>query len=994
MNRVQAKFCQQCGHVLADACPQCGVRTPDGALYCDQCAFPLAVDRRIYWPIPLPLQPRRQAKSIEPLQSVALPIASSRPIDAPIDLILARFLPRELAAKLESARSQAAMVGERRVVTMLFCDVKGSTAAAEQLDPEEWSEVINGAFEQMIKPVYKYEGTVARLMGDGILAFFGAPIAHEDDPQRAVLAGLEIVAGVQKYREVTLARWRLPVDVRVGINTGSVVVGAVGSDLRMEYTALGDAINLAARMEQTAEPGTVQIAEETYKVVAPLFDVETLDAIEVKGKAERVRAYRVLRGKAEPGRLRGIEGLESQLVGRRQEVENLQRVLGRLEQGVGAIVLLVGEAGIGKSRLVREARSALPGFALTAGWFQLTSPSYAEHQPYSLLRSLLECLVSAPPASRYEVLQPRLAELVEELEEERRKRAWQVLDMLFGQSAELEGEAFRAELFAVLLELIERKVSGRKVVLSVDDAHWNDAGSIDFLGQLFSLTERQALVLLCTLRPDREAPSWRLRALAENGFSHRLTLLTLQPLSTGESRALIDTLLSSVELPDALRTRILAKAGGNPFFVEEAVRALIEMEVVRWDEERASWRLTRPVDDIVIPDHVQALLVARIDRLEEKVRRTLQLASVIGRSFYYRVLQAVSAGDVTLDGQLTILQQDEIINEAARLPEREYEFRHALTQEAAYNMILVKQRRDYHRVVGEALESLYPDDALALSPALAHHFDAASRPDRAIPYYITSGGIARRMYALADAVTYYRRGLEMALQDRVATTEQLALLFTELARTYELDSRFEEADALYRQMEARAKEDANDAMLLDALLGRGKLRATVTPLFDPKEGRTISGRALELARQAGNRVAEVRALWNLANCERFVGTNSAKAIEYGEEALAIARDLGLRTETAYLLHDLSDTYGQRGEFEKGDEVIVEAAALWRELENRPMLADSLTTRSIWATMRGNYNDAIALTDDAYQISVEIGNPWGIAYSRGFSGVPSRSRHVR
>jgi class 3 adenylate cyclase len=222
-----------------------------------------------------------------------------------------RYLPRELASKLEASRASGSMQGERRIITMLFCDVKGSTAAAEQLDPEEWTEIINGAFEHMIRPIYKYEGLVARLMGDAILAFFGAPIAHEDDPQRAVLAGLEIQRSIQPYEEEIRERYGVRFALRVGINTGLVVVGAVGSDLRMEYTAIGDAINLAARMEQTAAPGSVQLSEETYKLVAPLFEFEALDGIEVKGKSVPVNAYRVLTVKETPGQTRGLEGLSS-----------------------------------------------------------------------------------------------------------------------------------------------------------------------------------------------------------------------------------------------------------------------------------------------------------------------------------------------------------------------------------------------------------------------------------------------------------------------------------------------------------------------------------------------------------------------------------------------------------------------------------------------------------------------------------------------------------
>jgi len=254
--------------------------------------------------------------------------------EAPDGDQLQQFISKEMRKKLEAARASGDMVGERRVVTMMFCDVKGSTAAAEKLDPEEWSEIINGAFEHMIRPVYTYEGTVARLMGDGILAFFGAPLAHEDDPQRAVLAGLDIISEIAPYREQIKSAWGIDLNVRVGINTGLVVVGSVGSDLRMEYTALGDAINLASRMEDTAVPGTIQITEDTYKLVAQLFEFDPLGTIEVKGKSEPVLAYRVLGRKDVARHTRGIEGLHVEMVGREAELLNLQNVMTDLNQAL------------------------------------------------------------------------------------------------------------------------------------------------------------------------------------------------------------------------------------------------------------------------------------------------------------------------------------------------------------------------------------------------------------------------------------------------------------------------------------------------------------------------------------------------------------------------------------------------------------------------------------------------------------------------------------
>jgi class 3 adenylate cyclase len=282
---------------------------------------------------------------------------------APTSSNLGKYVPAALLSKLEATRDNGglqdtALLGERRIVTMVFCDIQGSTIAAGQLDPEEWHEIVNGAFEHMIAPVYRYEGTIARLMGDGILAFFGAPIAHEDDPQRAVLASLEILEGIEVYREVIKNAWDMDVNVRIGINTGLVVVGGVGSDLRMEYTALGDAINLAARMEQTASPGTIQLTADTHRLIAPIFEFADLGGVEVKGKLEPVQAYRVLGIKTAPGQIRGIEGLDAPLIGRDAEMHTLRGAIIELRGGRGQVTSIMGEAGLGKSRLVSELRQS------------------------------------------------------------------------------------------------------------------------------------------------------------------------------------------------------------------------------------------------------------------------------------------------------------------------------------------------------------------------------------------------------------------------------------------------------------------------------------------------------------------------------------------------------------------------------------------------------------------------------------------------------------
>ena len=736
-NRREARFCKNCGLWLLANCLYCDEVLPDGALVCDRCGrslIPQAAN------IPAPSFSERPAAGLAksaPRQLAPEPsqIGASAQA-AQLGSHLQEFIPEELLKKLEAARETGGMVGERRIVTMLFCDVKGSTAAAEQLDPEDWSEIMNGAFTHMIKPVYRYEGTVARLMGDALLAFFGAPIAHEDDPQRAILAGLDIASGIEPYREQIRQRYGVDFAVRVGINTGLVVVGTVGSDLRMEYSALGDAVNVAARMEQTAEPGTVQVAHDTYRLVSTLFEFQELGGIEVKGKAEPVTTYRVLRQKAEGSRVRGIEGLQAEMVGRDTELQALQEALGDLQRGVGRIAFVLGEAGLGKTRLIAEARK--PGGSLPQGavtWIEALSLSYDANQAYGVIQRLIRRMGGPAIGDTAATAAQKLAALTEDIEPEDRDRVLHVFLTLFGLASAVtnaaDGEAFKREVLEAMRLWWKRRFSKQPTVLIFDDFHWGDGASIELLHGLMPLAAEIPLFFLCAMRGERLAPAWQIKASADEEFGHRYLEINLKPLSEAESNELVNRLLDNPEIPEALRRGILEKAGGNPFFIEEVVRALIDKGALASEEKPVDgktirrWRATTEAADFAIPDNLQALLAARLDRLEESTRATLQLASVIGRSFYHRVLEAVDDADADLDGHLGTLMRMDLIREAARVPEIEYAFRNPLTQEAVYQTILVKRRREFHRRVAIAMETIYGDRLEAMSGLMAHHFALA-----------------------------------------------------------------------------------------------------------------------------------------------------------------------------------------------------------------------------------------------------------------------------
>ena len=967
-NREGAAFCRNCGRLVLPACPTCGAAATAGANFCDTCGRPLGPQAWLGTAInPFP-NPLPQGEGVAPPATRHAPLAAE-PTDT-----LQQFIPRELQDKLRAARRAGTMAGERRVVTMLFCDVKGSTALAEQLDPEEWSDIINGAFERMVRPVYRYEGTVARLMGDGLLAFFGAPIAHEDDPRRAVLAALEIVAGMAEFR-ANLPPRAAALDVRVGINTGLVVVGAVGSDLRLEYSALGDAINVAARMEQTAVPGTIQITEDTLRAVADNFEVEPLGGIEVKGKAAPVPAYRVLRRRTglEARRFQQMR-LHAPLVNRLREWDLLRGVFVGLGQGRGSIVFLSGDAGLGKTRLIDEALERLAP-PLNAQIAAASAYAYELNQPYGLSVRLLRGVMGIMAGDSPDAIRARLDQvLVGDAAAHRR-----VLETLLGVSPdrpghELAGEAFFNQLITCVEAFWRSRAAEGPVVLALDDLQWADASSTAVLTHLFSLSESAPLLFLCAMRRDRRSHGWRLRDAAEHDFPHRFDEAALYPLTDGESRLLLDGLLDGSSLPAGFDNTILAKAEGNPLFLEEVVHNLIERGQLVREAEGAPWTAATTLTGVELPDSLQALLTARIDRLDEDTRRTLQIASVIGRTFLRSALAALVERPDALDRQLLELQRAELVREVTRLPEPEYAFHHTLIHEATYNTILVKERRALHRRMAEILTAR----ADAPATALAHHWLEGDAPSQALPHLLAAGDTALKLNATAEAIAHFERALPIALAQNDAAG--LIHIYSARGRALELESRFAEADVVYGEMERLGNERDEPRLQLAALIAQGRLRANVTPLYNPVAGRALMQRALALAEALDDRPAEVRILWNLLNIDRFDVFNLEHATTHGERALTLARELGLAEETAYLLNDLGEALGSLGRMAEAKQMMGEAVQHWRELGNEPMLADGLTGLANWTGFGGDLSGARVSADEAYAINMRIGNPWGQAYS--------------
>jgi class 3 adenylate cyclase len=620
-------------------CPRCGNAVAPDARFCANCGFALEQ-----------VSPADEARQTR----------------------LAAAAPPPLIEKMRTAR----ITGERKPVTALFTDVVGSTTLAESMDPEDWTALINQAFDQMSKAVFKYEGTIAQLQGDAMLAFFGAPVAHEDDPERAVRAALDMIAMVDEFAQQLQAAEGIAFRIRAGINTGPVVVGNVGSDLRYEYTALGDAMNVAARMQAAAEPGTVVITDHTYRFIENAFDVEDLGGLQVKGKTDPVHAYRVIGPKAAPERRRGLEraGIESPMVGRDRELETLKDLLGVVDAGRARVALLIGEPGIGKSRLLAEFRryatkadeadggdapapagagnrqtaSASDG-RTAATWVEARCVSYGRNLPYHLILDLVRNILGIPVGATEQearaILDRNVAEIVNDPLDSPDAAAYLAhllnLPLRPDESPRitLDPEVLAGRYSSVVHRLIRGLAARGPVVLVCEDIHWADQASVEMLLRLLPLAVQHPVLFLAAMRGETDTAGWKLVQAARDAFSNALTELRLEALSETDSRQLVSNLLEIESLSPRVRDTILTRAEGNPFFVEEVIRMLIERGVIERRGEH--WYATAEVESVEIPETLHGLLLARIDQLPESAKRSLRVASVIGRQFPVRVLEKV-----------------------------------------------------------------------------------------------------------------------------------------------------------------------------------------------------------------------------------------------------------------------------------------------------------------------------------------------------------------
>ena len=895
-NLPGAKFCEQCKTPLSTQCPQCRFENPQGFAFCGRCGTALAA----YSP-------------------------SSKPV---------------------------ALEGERRHLTVMFCDLVGSTTLSELLDPEELREVIQAYQQTCAEVIRRFEGHIAQYLGDGLLVYFGYPLAHEDDAQRAVRTGIGILAEwqgtntrIQKAVAPMLGR---PIQVRIGIHSGLVVIGEMGGRERREQLALGDTPNIAARIQGIAEPDTVVISSATYKLTQGFFQCFDLGPQMMRGVSTPISAYRVfresdVRSRFEVTVTRGL----TPLVAREEEVRVLLQRWEQVKEGMGQVVLVSGEAGIGKSRLVQELKERVAGNAYTQlkGRCSPYSQNSAFYPEIELLQRLLQLEGEDSPQEKLSKLESALAAYHFPLQEVVPLVA-SLLSLPFSDHyppPTLTPQKQRQKTLEILQAWVLKEAERQPVSLVWEDLQWADPSTLELLGLLMKKVPTARILVLLTFRPDFVVP-W--------DTSSYQTHLALSRLTHRQVEAMVEKMSGSKTLPATVLQQVVANADGVPLFVEELTKMMLESGLLR--EQEGHYELTGPLPPSVIPATLQESLMARLDRLGTG-KETAQLGATLGREFSYELLQAVSPLDkTTLRRELAQLVEAELFYQRGLLPQVTYTFKHALIQEAAYQSLLRSTRRQYHQKTAEVLERSFSEIAETQPELLAHHYTVAGLAEQAIPCWQRAGQRAVERSANVEAISHFTKGLELLqiLPDTPEHTRQELLLQATLGST------------------------------LMATKGIGAL-----------EVEQAYARARELCQQVGDTPWLFPVLRGLA-AFYSVRPDFKAALELGEQCLRLAQCqqdpypiLGAHLEVGGALFGL-------GEFTQALEHFEEGTALYEPKKHRSLaalygydLGVSCLCRTFYVLWYLGYPDqALKKSEQAFALVQEPFHPQSRAYTLMFAAV--------
>ena len=838
-------FCGRCGTRLGRQCRNCGEEVPSDFTFCGNCG------------------------------ALVGEVAQKRAAEAP--------LPR----------------GERRNVSVLFADVSGFTPLAEKLDPEELTSLLQDCFSELKQEVLLREGWPAKYMGDAILAIFGAPVAHEDDPVRAVRTALAMQARMRSMNRRLEPSLSGCLDLHIGVNTGLVVAGPTTSDAdEEEFTVLGDAVNVGARLQQTAPAGRIVVGETTYLASDWAFEYRELQPLKLKGKREKVNAYECLGPRARPLSPRGLEGIQAPMLGRDREVDQLLYAFDEVDRGGPQVVSLSGDAGIGKSRLVKEfGRKLNDSQRLTPDRWWIAYATTDRPVPFGVVRSLL-----SPHIQGERDIEKQLRSLLGESEDD--------------EFRYLDPEHRKQRLYLVAYELVATLAKEEPLVLVVEDLHWADEASLDLLRFLAARQGDLKLMLLVTFRPELALPITSTRS--------NVISLSVTPLEKGVTSELLKAFFgpSFHDFPEDVVEMLVERSEGNPFYLEELVRSLILQGVIRREER---WRVDHPAGELVVPDSIQGLLFSRMDRLDTEMRLVLQEASVLGLTFPARLVSAYVTTDMSGTKEMEELVAGDWLASMidSRTGEISYRFQHTLVRQVAYESLLIRARKALHLRAALTIEQLYADDLGEFYVSLAEHYLHAGESERSVAYLLSAGDRAQALFANVEAALSYRRALAILQEDQRGERARVWALLGDSLRSQAL---FDESlPAWEKALEFSGESGDADASIslhrrmANALWSRGQVEAARAHLAD----------ALALVdREKDTR--EAAALYQEFASQALHRGGIKEGIEWSQLALGVSQKIGAFEQSVRAATTLGVALARSGDVESGRESIEEALRIARE----------------------------------------------------------------
>jgi predicted ATPase/class 3 adenylate cyclase len=794
---------------------------------------------------------------------------------------------------------------ERKHVTVLFSDLSGYTAMTEKLDLEEMKEIMGRIFGEISQVVARYEGFIEKFVGDAVMALFGAPKAHEDDPVRAIKAAREIhdiVSSISPRYEKRIGK---PLAMHTGICTGLVVTGDVNLE-KGTHGVLGDTINTASRLSGLAKPGEIVVSPDTYHQAEGYFTFEPLEATTVKGKTEPIKPYKVLSPREDPAKTHRISGLRAELIGRKVEMAQLQEALQNLKQGRGAIFTIVGDAGTGKSRLIEEFKATINPDEIQ--WREGHAYAYSQNIPYFPVMDLLSRAWQVHEGDTTEQIRQKVEAGAGARLGDREDLIPYVGSIYSLKYQDIENESpeiWKARLHEAIRLILADLCKMAPAIICVEDLHWADPSSVELLRIILS-DFRAPVLFLCIYRP-----TFNLFTSHQMNQIKSCQEIRLQDLSPTDAQSMVESLLKTEAVPSDLRKFIQSRVEGNPFYLEEAINSLIESGVLI--HENDNWKLTKHISETVIPTTVQGIITARLDRLELETKRILQEASVIGRAFLYEILRRITDLKDAVDKSLNGLERLDFIRTRTLQPDLEYIFKHALTQEVVYNGLLKKERQAVHERIGLVMEQLFRERLPEFYETLAYHYRQGQSPQKAVDYLTKAGEKSFKKYALDEAHAYFREAYDLLSNktDRTNIEEKLLIdLILKWGYVYHYRADYMALINLLKAHEdlAESHADKNKLVMFYGWLGWALGRRDAL-----QDGYRYLNRALQIAEDIGDVEGVGRSCAQLA----YVGADLGmldEAIIFAERA----RDIASRFESEEQLFRVAYSSSAYAHWLRGD----------------------------------------------------------------------------